>query len=223
MQPIYILQINTAFSEASIGISMDGVLLHELKNANQYDHASFLQPAILEICKICGIELEALNAISVINGPGSYTGLRVGLASAKGICYALGIPLICINTLYWMARGNINDDVDYVCPMIDARRNEVYTALYDNKGNTILEPSAMILEADSFAQYLDKKRIAFIGDGAVKCGVIIQHTNAIFPKNVHSSVHISTISYEAFLREEFQDLAYVEPFYIKAFHSTQVK
>jgi tRNA threonylcarbamoyladenosine biosynthesis protein TsaB len=122
-----------------------------------------------------------------------------------------------------MARGNINDDVDYICPMIDARRNEVYTALYDKNGNTMLEPSAMILEADSFAQYLDKKRIAFIGDGAEKFGVVIQHTNAIFPKNVPSSINISTISYEAFLREEFQDLAYIEPFYIKAFHSTQVK
>jgi tRNA threonylcarbamoyladenosine biosynthesis protein TsaB len=223
MQPIYILQINTAFSEASIGISKDGILLNELKNANQYDHASFLQPAILEICKICGIELEALNAISVINGPGSYTGLRVGLASAKGICYALGIPLICINTLYWMASGNINDDVDYVCPMIDARRDEVYTALYDKNGNTVLEPTAMILEGDSFATYLNKKRIAFIGDGAIKCGIIIQHTNATFPINLHSSSDISTISYEAFLKKAFQDLAYTEPFYIKGFHSTQVK
>jgi tRNA threonylcarbamoyladenosine biosynthesis protein TsaB len=197
--------------------------LNELKNANQYDHASFLQPAIVEICKQCGISLETLHAISVINGPGSYTGLRVGLASAKGICYALGIPLICINTLYWMARGNINDEVDYVCPMIDARRDEVYTALYDNDGNTLLEPSAMILEANSFATYLSNNRIAFIGDGAVKCGVFIQHTNATFPNSLHSSSDISTISYEAFLNEDFQDLAYTEPFYIKAFHSTQVK
>ncbi len=223
MQAIYILQINTAFSEASIAISRDGVLLHELKNDNQYDHASFLQPAILEICKICGIELEALNAISVINGPGSYTGLRVGLASAKGICYALKIPLICINTLYWMARGNINEEVDYICPMIDARRDEVYTALYDNNRNAVLEPTAMILEANSFGTYLSKKRIAFIGDGAIKFGVTIQHTNAIFPNNFHSSTHISTISYEAFVNKEFQDLAYTEPYYIKAFYSTQVK
>ena len=223
MHPIHILQINTAFSEASVAISRNGELLHELNNSNQYDHASFLQPAILEICKICGIELEALHALSVVNGPGSYTGLRVGLASAKGICYALKIPLICINTLYWMAKGNINNDVDYICPMIDARRNEVFTALYDKSGNAILEPTAMILETNSFAEYLNKKKIAFIGDGSVKCSLIIQHNNALFPENVHSSSHLSKISYETFQKKEFQDLAYTEPFYIKAFHSTQVK
>ena len=223
MQPIHILQINTAFSEASIAISRNGELLHELNNSNQYDHASFLQPAILEILKECGIELEALNAISVINGPGSYTGLRVGLASAKGICYALKIPLISINTLYWMAKGNINDDVDLICPMIDARRNEVFTALYDNGGKAILEPTAMIIETDSFAEYLNNKRIAFIGDGAVKCRLIIQHENAIFAENRHSSRHLSTISFQAFQRKEFQDIAYSEPYYTKAFHSTQLK
>ena len=223
MQPIYILQVNTALGEASISISKDGELVYELTNSNQHDHASFLQPAILEVCKACGIGLDRLNAVAIINGPGSYTGLRVGLASAKGICYALGIPLICINTLYWMARGNINEEVDYICPMIDARRNEVYTALYDNNGNAVLEPTAMILEANAFADYLDKKRIAFVGDGAVKCALIIQSTNAVFPKMMHSSVHLSNLSYRAFQQEIFQDLAYTEPYYIKAFHSTQVK
>ena len=223
MNPVHILQINTAFSEASVAISRNGELLHELNNSNQYDHASFLQPAILDICKMCDVELEALDAISVVNGPGSYTGLRVGLASAKGICYALKIPLICINTLYWMAKGNSNDDADYICPMIDARRNEVFTALYDKSGNAILEPNAMILETNSFAEYLNKNKIAFIGDGAVKCSLIIQHDNALFPEYVHSSIHLSTISHKAFQQKEFQDLAYTEPYYIKAFHSTQVK
>lgn len=223
MQPIYILQINTAFGEASISISKDGQLLHELTNDNQFDHASFLQPAILETCKACEIELEEIHAVSVINGPGSYTGLRVGLASAKGICYALNIPLICTNTLYWIAKGNANGEAEYVCPMIDARRNEVYTALYNIKGETILEATPMILDEQSFSDYLAKSKIAFVGDGAMKFEAICKNQNAIFPKNNHGAKDFSFISFNAFKSKQFQDLAYVEPYYIKEFYTTQIK
>jgi tRNA threonylcarbamoyladenosine biosynthesis protein TsaB len=223
MQPIHILQINTAFSEASIAISRNGELLHELNNSNQYDHASFVQPAILDICKECGIELEALNAISVINGPGSYTGLRVGLASAKGICYALKIPLICINTLDWIAFGNLSDNLDLVCPMIDARRMEVFTGLYSREMNRTLEPSALVLDEQSFSAELIEQRIGFVGNGAAKWKNICQHPHAVFPEALHDAGHFAEMSLQAYQQEQFADLAYAEPFYTKEFFNTQKK
>lgn len=223
MQSIHILQINTAYGEASISISKDGHLLHEIRNANQYDHAAFLQPAILEACQKCGLELNSLQAISVINGPGSYTGLRVGLSSAKGICYALKIPIICVNTLYWMAVGNAADENDLICAMIDARRNEVFTAIYNYKGEKILEPTAMVLDENSFTVFLQQRKILFIGDGAKKFQSICNHPNASFPESEHNTEHLSLISYNAFKNKKFEDLISVEPNYVKGFYSTQNK
>ena len=147
----YNLQINTAFNEASIGIGLNGLLVDESINTTQQEHAGFLQPAIQELCKRTGIGLKTLVAVSVMNGPGSYTGLRVGLAAAKGICYALKIPLICINTLDWIAFGNLSDNMDLVCPMVDARRMEVFTGMYSREMNRMVEPFALVLDEQSFA------------------------------------------------------------------------
>jgi tRNA threonylcarbamoyladenosine biosynthesis protein TsaB len=219
----YILQINTAFNEASIGIGLNGTLVYESINTTQQEHAGFLQPAIQELCKRTGIGLKTLAAVSVMNGPGSYTGLRVGLAAAKGICYALKIPLICVNTLDWIAFGNLSDNMDLVCPMVDARRMEVFTGLYSGKMNRMVEPFALVLDEQSFAPDLVEKRIGFVGNGAAKWKDICHHPNAFFPASMHHAGHFAAMSLTHFLNKQFADLAYAEPFYTKEFFNTQKK
>ena len=219
----YILQINTAFNEASIGIGLNGALVNESVNTTQQEHAGFLQPAIQELCKRTGIGLKTLAAVSVMNGPGSYTGLRVGLAAAKGICYALKIPLICIHTLDWIAFGNLSDNLDLVCPMVDARRMEVFTGLYSKEMNRLLEPSALVLEEQSFSTQLAEQRIGFVGNGAAKWKDICHHPNAFFPASIHHAGHFAAMSLTHYLNKQFADLAYAEPFYTKEFFNTQKK
>jgi len=219
----YILQINTAFNEASIGIGLNGQLVDEAVNTTQQEHAGFLQPAIQDLCKRTGIGLKTLAAVSVMNGPGSYTGLRVGLAAAKGLCYALQLPLICINTLDWIAFGNLSDNMDLVCPMIDARRMEVFTGLYSREMNRMLEPSALVLDEQSFAAQLSEKRIGFVGNGAAKWKDICHHPNAFFPASMESARHFSHLTLAAYQNKQYADLAYAEPFYTKEFFNTQKK
>ncbi len=219
----YILQINTAFNEACVGIGLNGALVDESINTTQQEHAGFLQPAIQELCKRTGIGLKTLAAVSVMNGPGSYTGLRVGLSAAKGICYALKIPLICINTLDWIAFGNLSDNIDLVCPMIDARRMEVFTGLYSREMNRVLEPSALVLDEQSFAAELVEKRIGFVGNGAAKWEEICSDSNAAFPASMEDSGHFCQMALIAYQNKQFADLAYAEPFYIKEFYNTQKK
>ena len=219
----YILQINTAFNEASIGIGLNGALVDESINNTQQEHAGFLQPAIQELCQRTGIELKALAAIAVMNGPGSYTGLRVGLAAAKGICYALKIPLIGIHTLDWIAFGNQSENIDLLCPMIDARRMEVFTGLYSKEMNRLLEPSALVLEEQSFSTQLAEQRIGFVGNGAAKWKDICLHPNAVFPDAAHNTTHFTRMSLTHYQNKQFLDLAYAEPFYTKEFFNTQKK
>lgn len=219
----YILQINTAFNEASIGIGLNGNLVDEAINTTQQEHAGFLQPAIQDACKRVGIGLKTLAAVSVMNGPGSYTGLRVGLSAAKGICFALKIPLLCINTLDWIAFGNLSNKIDLVCPMIDARRMEVFTGLYSKEMNRMLEPSALVLEEQSFALQLAENWIGFAGNGATKWKEICTHPNAIFPESMEDASHFSQMSFIAYQNKQYADLAYAEPFYTKEFFNTQKK
>ncbi len=219
----YILQINTAFNEASIGIGLNGELVNESVNTTQQEHAGFLQPAIQELCQRTDIGLKALTAVAVMNGPGSYTGLRVGLAAAKGICYALKIPLICIHTLDWMAFGNQSDNTDLICPMIDARRMEVFTGLYSREMDRIIEPSALVLDEQSFSTALAENSIHFVGNGTAKWKDICHHPHAVFPEAVHDASHFSEMSLRAYQQEKFANLAYAEPFYTKEFFNTQKK
>ncbi len=218
-----ILQINTAFSEASIGIGKDGLLVDELTNTVQLDHAAFIQPAIRELCDRNGISLGDCSAVAVVNGPGSYTGLRVGLSSAKGICYALKKPLICINTLEWMAFGNRQHGSKLICPMIDARRMEVFRAVYDSAMQLLVESGAEIIDANSFSALLKEKEMVFVGDGAEKWKQVCQHNNAHFPTPSHSAADLASIAFRFFEQAAFADLGSVEPFYTKAFYSKQPK
>lgn len=216
---VHILQINTALQEASVSISFNGKLLGEKINPAQQEHAGFLQPAIADLCKEHNIKLADLQAVAVVNGPGSYTGLRVGLSAAKGICYALNLPLICINTLEWMAAGNLDLGTDLICPMIDARRMEVFTALYDQEMKVVMEPQPMILDETSFVDHLENKTVAFVGDGVEKWKNLCHHQHAHFPKTHHDAPTLSGLSHQYFIKNRFADLAYCEPFYTKEFHT----
>ena len=216
---VRILQINTALQEASVSVSADGVLLGERINPAQQEHAGFLQPAIAELFDSLKTTLKDLDAVSVVNGPGSYTGLRVGLSAAKGICYALNLPLILVNTLEWMAKCTHNQGIELVCPMIDARRMEVFTALYDQSLNPVMDPQAMILDPSSFSEILSQKSIAFIGDGAKKWQAICENPLAKFPEANLNASDLSMLSIQAYKEEKFADLAYSEPFYTKDFHN----
>ncbi|MEO6233507.1 MAG: tRNA (adenosine(37)-N6)-threonylcarbamoyltransferase complex dimerization subunit type 1 TsaB [Ferruginibacter sp.] len=221
-----ILQIDTALDTAIVSIAQNGELLHELTNNNQKDHAGFLQPAIDTILKQSGLTLKTINAIAVSAGPGSYTGLRVGMASAKGLAFALNKPLITLGTLEITAKNALiqNEKLHLhpgtlYCPMIDARRMEVYTALYDNMLNTRFEPSSMILTAYSFANWLLKNKICFFGNGASKFQAICTHPNASFLLTINNSLAMSKLSFEKFINNDFADVAYSTPFYLKEFFS----
>lgn len=215
-----ILLINTALKEAVVGISRNGQLTHAVHNPNQQEHASFVQPAIKNMMAEKGMALGSIAAVAVVNGPGSYTGLRVGLSSAKGICFALNKPLILINTLEWMAFGNRDHGKDLVCPMIDARRMEVFTAVYDVAMHQVLEPAARILDENSLGMLLEKNTITFLGDGAEKWQKICHHPNAFFSPQQADAKDFAALAQSRFNEKRFDDLAYSEPFYTKAFYST---
>jgi tRNA threonylcarbamoyladenosine biosynthesis protein TsaB len=218
-----VLHIDTAVSTASVCISKDGVLLALAENKNQKDHAEWLHPAIGRLLKENGIGINDLNAVAVSNGPGSYTGLRVGLASAKGFCFALNIPLITISTLEVMTIAVLGYQSTLFCPMIDARRMEVFTALYDRDLNIILTPHAKVIDEKSFEKELDANQILFFGNGAEKCKTMINHSNALFAMVEHNASFMIEPAQRKMNAKDFADLAYAEPFYIKEFHTVQPK
>lgn len=220
-----LLHIDTAVENASVGISQNSKLLGMTENKNQKDHAAWIQPAISSLIQTTGFNLQQLDAVAVSNGPGSYTGLRVGLASAKGLCYALNIPLLTLSTLEVMtiAALNLQSTYDYYCPMIDARRMEVFTALYDKNLNSILSPHARIIDEKSFAKELAMHKIIFFGNGAEKCRNLIQQPNALFEVIEHNVSFMIKLAEEKMNAKDFADLAYCEPFYIKDFHTVPSK
>ncbi len=222
-QPVHILLINTALEDASIAWSVNGKVVAEKTNSAAHEHAGFVQPAIEDLSKEINQPLDRLDAIAVINGPGSYTGLRVGLSSAKGICYALAKPLITINTLHWMAFGNRSANTEWVIPMIDARRMEVFMAGYNSKMECVIEPSAKILEEQSFDEWLNTHTISFVGNGVSKWAAICKHAHASFPVANHNTSHFAELAQQAHKNNTFSDLAYTEPEYTKSFHSTAKK
>lgn len=224
---ISILNIDTAVESASVSLACDGTLAAFRANENIREHSGWIHNAIRDVMKQGGISLNQLSAIAVTNGPGSYTGLRIGLTTAKGLCYALNLPLITIGTLDVMARAAINQasedllkDADLLCPMIDARRMEVYTAVYDKKLKTILPAQAMILDTDSFHDLLDKNRIIFTGNGSPKMRSVITHPHAIIAEFVNSSaIDMAGLSLDYYKQKIFADLPYAEPLYLKEFYT----
>jgi tRNA threonylcarbamoyladenosine biosynthesis protein TsaB len=221
-----LLCIDTSTTHASVALAKDGVLIGIKTNQNQREHASFLQPAIHSLLQETNHTIKDLAAIAITSGPGSYTGLRVGFASAKGLAYALDIPLISIETTLVMsaaALANVKNEKELLlCPMIDARRMEVFTALY----STQLEPastiSALVLTPESFAQQLESSRILFFGDGSPKWQTICNHPNAVFMEVKWNAADMVGLADNLFKQKSFSSLAYSLPGYVKEFHSTQI-
>jgi tRNA threonylcarbamoyladenosine biosynthesis protein TsaB len=221
-----LLCIDTSTTHASVALAKDGVLIGLKTNQNQRDHASFLQPVIHSLLQEANLSLKDLNAIAVTSGPGSYTGLRVGFASAKGVAYALDIPLIAIETTLVMsaAAASIvkNDEAALLCPMIDARRMEVFTALYSTNLQPVSPISALILTPDSFALQLENTRIFFFGDGSPKWQTICNYSNASFMDVKWNAGDMVRLADKLFEQKNFSSLAYSVPVYGKEFHSTQI-
>jgi len=213
-----ILNIDTAVDKASVCLAKDGEMLQFAVNETQKDHASWLHTIIATILKKNKSLITDLNAVAVSIGPGSYTGLRVGLSSAKGLCYALNIPLITIGTLEMIAFAAKEEDTDLICPMIDARRMEVFTAVYDKTLHQIRAPHAMVVDKNSFASLLLSGKILFCGNGCKKLQTIILSKNAMFSPLQGNADHLASLSFNYFLKNEFADLAYSGPLYIKEFY-----
>lgn len=222
-----LLQIETATQVCSVSVSVNGKTIALKEEAAQNIHAAKLTLFIVEAMQIAGLTYSDLDAIAVSKGPGSYTGLRIGVSTAKGLCFALDKPLIAINTLNMMACGYATNHPDWtglICPMIDARRMEVFTAVFDNELQEVSATHAKIVDENSFQSLLQQNKIAFIGDGAEKCQSSIRHVNAIFyTANFNSATYMSNLANEAFLAENFEDVAYFEPFYLKDFVFTTPK
>lgn len=223
-----ILHIDTATETANVSIAKSGTVVAEAFNYDQKDHAAFLQPAIKEIAEKAGIALTGIDAVAVASGPGSYTGLRVGMASAKGLCYALNKPLICVGTLDILAKSvllqsSVMVTADtLICSMIDARRMEVFAAVYTQNMDFLLPPQAIILTENSFITFLEKNRIIFGGSGINKWQKLVKSENASFLQIQSNSEAISEISLEKMAKSEFSDIAYTEPQYLKEFFNNQL-
>jgi tRNA threonylcarbamoyladenosine biosynthesis protein TsaB len=222
-----ILQIETATQVCSAALSKNGetIALKELQANNI--HAGSLTLFIQDVMAQGGFAYAELDAIAVSKGPGSYTGLRIGVSTAKGLCFALDKPLIAVGTLNMMANGFINANPEYtglICPMIDARRMEVFTAVFEASLNLVQEVTAKIIDEQSYIEQLAVNTVTFIGDGAEKCKAAISHANAQFSgENFNSASNMSKMAFLAFTKGKFEDLAYFEPFYLKDFVLTTPK
>ena len=214
-----ILNIETAVDTASVCLADGNRVLSFMKNENKKDHSAWLHPAIENIMKKTNHKLQDLAGIAVSIGPGSYTGLRIGLATAKGLCYALQKPLITINTLQVMAFAATDYATDLICPMIDARRMEVFTGLFNKSLETVMEPKALVIDEKSFAEQLAKHQILFFGTGSDKFKVVCKDRNAVFKSIRFDAGSMVTISEKQFNTKKFADLAYAEPLYLKEFYT----
>lgn len=219
-----LLHIDTATEHASICLSNNSEVISYAENADPKNHGAFLQPAIQQLFQNTSYNLYDIDGISVSNGPGSYTGLRVGLASAKGLCFALNKPLITLNTLQIMAQAAIshvqkNEPIDsyLFCPLIDARRMEVFTAIYDAQLNIVSPPMAHILNENSFQELLNNNKIVFTGSGHFKLKTALQHPNAVYFNIQHNATNMVFLAEKNIKKNAFANVAYTEPFYIKAF------
>ncbi len=215
----FLLNIDTAVETASICFCRDGMLLASARNEDPKEHSSWLHKTIQDVIGDTGFKLQDLQGIAVTIGPGSYTGLRVGLSAAKGLCFALGIPLIAIGTLEMMASQLTRRYQEgIVCPMIDARRMEVFTAVYNHSLEPVLNPCAMIIDKESFSELLTLHSIVFSGNGSHKMQSIVSHPNAIFADGVFTADDMMELAEKHFNEHKWADLAYIEPMYLKEFY-----
>jgi len=225
----HLLALDTATEKATVLLQHKDQVLAFRQNDAPMQHAAFIQPAIAAVCSEAGIELSQLSGVVVVNGPGSYTGLRVGLSTAKGICFALGLPLYTLNTLTLMAAGSIRNWKEtgglilpepVFCPMIDARRMEVFTAIYSETLEPIIAPCALILDTPEGKNIINRKNIIFSGAGSKKLQDPAFGPFQVFPHITYSPSDICKLGYQQWITGSVTNLAYSEPIYIKEFYNT---
>lgn len=218
-----ILLLETSTTACSVGLSVNGKVI-AIKELNEgYTHAENLTPFIQSVLGESQTTISAIDAIAISKGPGSYTGLRIGVSTAKGLCYSLNKPLIALETLKALALQTKTllpkiDENSLFCPMLDARRMEVYCAVYNNQLDAVETTTAKIIDEKSFISLLNKHEIYFFGDGAEKCKTIITHPNAKFILNIFpSATYMAEMAENKYKLNTFEDVAYFEPFYLKDF------
>lgn len=224
-----ILNIETSTNVCSVALSQDGVCLYEDVNMEGPSHAQVLAGYVKNAVSFADSHAIPIDAIAISKGPGSYTGLRIGVSEAKGVAYGRDAKLLSVPTLklltvpILLGHEELPEDA-LLCPMIDARRMEVYCALYDRALNEVVQTQALVIDSDSFKEHLDKQPIYFMGNGADKCVETIQHPNAHFIKNiVPRAKNMIPLAEMAMAKEQFEDVAYFEPFYLKEFVATKSK
>ncbi|MFD1293225.1 tRNA (adenosine(37)-N6)-threonylcarbamoyltransferase complex dimerization subunit type 1 TsaB [Lutibacter holmesii] len=220
----FILNIETATKNCSVSLANEGktIAIREF-NEGGYSHAEKLHVFIEEVLKEAKVEFSDLKAVAVSKGPGSYTGLRIGVSAAKGLCFALNIPLIAINTLESLAQS-ISISEGYIIPLLDARRMEVYSSIFNESTTLIRGIEAEIISESSFQEVLHKNKCYFLGDGAEKCKGVITHEHAIFLEGKFpSSNEMSALSFIKYKKNDIEDVAYFEPFYLKDFVAIKSK
>lgn len=225
-----ILNIETSSENCSVAIARNGEMVATLESTESKSHATILTVLIEKILQDNAIKVNNLDAIAVSKGPGSYTGLRIGVSVAKGLCYGAGKPLIAINTLESMLNGLKMSLPDFdqafaedaiFCPMLDARRQEVYLAHFSKGGETLHETAAEIIHEESFKEILESSKLIFFGSGADKIKTVIAHPNALFIEGfAPRAEYLAALSESAFRNEKFEDVAYFEPLYLKDFVAT---
>ena len=222
-----ILNLESSTEVCSVSLAKNGLLIDSIENFEGQNHAKLLSVFTDDMINRNNLGFQQLDAVAISKGPGSYTGLRIGVSLAKGICYGNKIPLIAVNPLKAMAwhvaqnleKYKLNDEPDLLlCPMIDARRMEVYTALYTSNLDEVDSVDAQIIVEDSFVEKLAESKIVFFGNGSSKCSAQITSPNAIFLDDVRTSAQfMCSLSNKAFENNDFVNLAYFEPFYLKDF------
>ncbi len=217
----YILSIETATKVSSVALHKEGDLLGQKINQIEHSHAESIGGAIESLLEEAGLRLSNLSAVAVSKGPGSYTGLRIGVSIAKGICYGSSIPLIGIESLKAMAlevKTKYTTGEELLCPMIDARRMEVYCQIFNNALKAQNEISAEIIDENSLLDWVSDKGVLYFGDGAYKCKTIFTHPNFKFVKDIYPKAEfIGKLAWQQFQEKKFENLAYFEPFYLKEF------
>jgi tRNA threonylcarbamoyladenosine biosynthesis protein TsaB len=216
----YILSLETSTKVSSVALHSGGALVGAQQLHIDKSHSGLLTVMIDDLLKCCSINLNELAAVAVSNGPGSYTGLRIGLSTAKGLCFGLGIPLLTLSTLDVLEQAVLPfiPKSDKLCPMLDARRMEVYTQLSSAKGERITQMQPTIVENSSFSTELANGRVWFFGSGSTKCRSVLNHPNAKFVEGVEPLAStMGGLAFRKFKNKEYADLAYSEPIYLKEF------
>ena len=213
-----ILNLETATTNCSVSIANNGeVIVLKEDNSPNYSHSEQLHIFIQEALKEASLTFKDISAIAVSKGPGSYTGLRIGVSAAKGLCFSLDLPLISVPTLESLAKLGLGKKYDFIIPLLDARRMEVYSTVFDAEGNNIRETKAEIIQKESFLEYAQKGKVLLIGDGAIKCRSLLEHPNFNYESALPTAKEMGKISYKKFKAGEFENTAYFEPYYLKDF------